>query len=50
MNLSFSVFQAFSFNFETLPPLVDFPFIAGKNLLAVIADVGVPRRAGKLKR
>jgi len=32
MNLSFSAFQAVSIYVGVLPPLVDFPFISGKNL------------------
>jgi hypothetical protein len=32
-----SAFQLFSFYFKTLPPLVDFPSISGKNLRV---DVG----------
>jgi len=48
-----SAFQAFSFYFKTLPPLVDFPIISGKNLrVDVGCGLGAPAsgEAGAIKK
>jgi hypothetical protein len=53
MHFSMSGFQLFSFYFKTLPPLVDFPIISGKNLrVDVGCGLGAPARgeAGAIKK
>jgi hypothetical protein len=43
---SFSAFQHLSFYPETLPPLVDFPFLREKTCGVAVVLMWIPRRAG----